>query len=477
MNSRKVQIYIFFFFYILFHIIFINNFPINFEFTFSNFSKYFENYDNNIIDQYFLSQANTLVFPFIAGLISKNLNIEDGLLIPRLLSLFSYAFLILGLINFSKYYKFKLNFFLIILFFLNPLIWVFGYRGTPDLLSASIGFYGMSGLWNLKFNIKKFYYSLFIIFSIILKPHCFIYGLMLCIHYFKLRRKNLFDNFLYIIILIPILVFLFFIINFKLFGFFLYSNNFQEALSLNFPNFINNFLSYFGFLFLSVFPISIIYIFDKNLLSKIIFYLFIFILGYSFIKLYGEMDLGSLTSIFGKKNLSGIVLCFAVIGFVNIKNFLTLNKKNLNKIIINPIAISIIIYIIIVSFFRPVQRYLIVIVPFLYILYFINFKTVFKKKFLIYVLFLIIVNFTLTLNSFLNSKISLKVVNYLISKNINNQTDLGPINANANFIITDNNQVKIFYLANNLNGVIKYEKKFNVSFLNIINKNLYLIKY
>ena len=149
MNSDKRKIYIFLIINFIIHLIFINNYPINFEFTFSNFSKFFENYDKSIIDQYFLSQANTIAFPFVAGLISKNLNIENGLIITRIISLLSYIFLLLGLINFSKYYKFKINFLIVTLFFLNPLIWVYGYRGTPDLISASLGFYGLSGLWNL----------------------------------------------------------------------------------------------------------------------------------------------------------------------------------------------------------------------------------------------------------------------------------------------------------------------------------------
>ena len=477
MNSDKKKIYIFFIINFIIHIIFINNYPINFEFTFSNFSKFFENYDKSIIDQYFLSQANTIAFPFVAGLISKSLNIENGLITTRIISLLSYIFLLLGLINFSKYYKFKINFLIVTLFFLNPLIWVYGYRGTPDLISASLGFYGLSGLWNLKFDIKKICYSFLIAFSIVLKPHCFIFGLILCLHYLIQKRNNLFDNYLYLIITIPILIILFFSVNYKLFGFFLYSNNYQEALSLNLPNFINNFLSYFGLLFLSVFPISIIYFFDKKILMKIIFYLFIFILGYLFLELYGEMDLGSLTSILGKKNLAGIVLCFVVIGFINIRNLIIIEKKKNNKNFVNPLIISIVIYILILSFFRPVQRYLMVILPFLYLLFFMNFKIIFDKKFIIYFMILITVNFVLSLNSILNSKISSKVADYLLLKNINNQTDLGPINANANFIITEKNRSKIFYLTNNLEGINKYEKKFNVGLFNIINKNLYLVKY
>ena len=46
--------------------------------------------------------------------------------------------------------------------------------------------------------------------------------------------------------------------------------------------------------------------------------------------------LGSLTSILGKKNLAGIVLCFVVIGFINIRNLIIIEKKKNNKNFVNP---------------------------------------------------------------------------------------------------------------------------------------------
>ena len=212
----------------------------------------------------------------------------------------SYPFLFLGILNFSKYYKFKIHLFLIVLFFLNPLIWVFGYRGTPDLISASIGFYGLSCLWTLEFKKRNFIYSILISLSIVLKPHCFIFGLLLFLHYLKEKKKNLFNKFLLLLIIITLLVILFFLINYKLF-FFLYSNNYQDALSFNFSDFFNNFLSYFGLLYLFLFPISLFFYFYKKIFAKIVIYFIIYILGYFFLKLNSEMNLGSLTYLLGEK--------------------------------------------------------------------------------------------------------------------------------------------------------------------------------
>lgn len=477
MISNKYNIYIFFFIYLVLHIYLIDNFPINFEFTFSEFSKFFKNYDYSVIDEYFLSQANTLAFPFLAGLISNIIDTENSLYITRFLSLLSYPFLFFGLLNFSKYYKFKINLFLIVLFFLNPLIWVFGYRGTPDLISVSIGFYGLSCLWKLEFKKRNFIYSILISLSIVLKPHCFIFGILLFLHYLKKKKKNFFNKFLFLLSIIPLLVILFFLINYKLFGFFLYSNNYQDALSLNFSNFFNNFLSYLGFLYLFLFPISLFFISYKKIYIKIIIYFIIYISGYLFLKLNSEMNLGSLTYLLGEKNLSGLVLCFALVGLFHLKNLILREKNKRYQLIYNPLFITIIIYILILSFFRPVQRYLIVIIPIVYLTFFINYELKFKKRLIVHILVLIFINYVLTLNSSLNAKISSKIADYLIKNNINNETQLGPINAHANFIIKNKNKEKIYYLTSEIDETSKYEQKFHVSFFNIINKNLYLVKY
>ena len=124
---------------------------------------------------------------------------------------------------------------------------------------------------------------------------------MLFFALFKRKKKNLFNKFLFLLSIIPLLVILFFLINYKLFGFFLYSNNYQDALSFNFSDFFNNFLSYFGLLYLFLFPISLFFISYKRIYTKIVIYFIIYILGYFFLKLNSEMNLGSLTYLLGEK--------------------------------------------------------------------------------------------------------------------------------------------------------------------------------
>ena len=164
-------------------------------------------------------------------------------------------------------------------------------------------------------------------------------------------------------------------------------------------------------------------------------------------------------------------------GLFNLKNLILHEKNNSYQLIYNPLVITIIIYILILSFFRPVQRYLIVIIPIVYLAFFINYELKFKKRLIVHIIILVFINYILTLNSSLNAKISSKIADYLIKNNINNETQLGPINAHANFIIKDKNKEKIYYLTSEIDETSKYEQKFHVSFFNIINKNLYLVKY
>ena len=89
------------------------------------------------------------------------------------------SFSFLELLNISKYYKFKIHLFLIVLFFKSINLGIFVVELTPVLISASIGFYGLSCLWTLEFKKRNFIYSILISLSIVLKPHCFIFGLLL----------------------------------------------------------------------------------------------------------------------------------------------------------------------------------------------------------------------------------------------------------------------------------------------------------
>ena len=157
----------------LLHILAINFYPINFEYTFIEGMDYvLQNFDKKIISVYFENQANTFFFSFIGAIIKYIFPFINGQYIAKFLSASGYFFLGFGIINLYKILKvnYSLNLLLIIIF-LNPLIWTFGYRGTPDFLSAAISIYSVSLLLDKNVSRFKNYLGFFLLgVAITLKP-------------------------------------------------------------------------------------------------------------------------------------------------------------------------------------------------------------------------------------------------------------------------------------------------------------------
>ena len=144
MNSLKfLNEKIILFLVIIAHILFINNYPVSAEYSFIDFAKYFEEYDESLLNNFINIQANTIIFSFLIYLFKNIFFIENYQIAGRLLSVISYFFLYFGVINFSNFFKksFKL---ILLLLFLNPIIWIYGFKTTSDLLPTSIGFFAIS---------------------------------------------------------------------------------------------------------------------------------------------------------------------------------------------------------------------------------------------------------------------------------------------------------------------------------------------
>ena len=141
----------------VFHLFFIGFYPVNDEFIFPVGAKLLETYDVNQIKFYFDFNANTLGFPIIIFLLSKALSI-NYYLTAKLLSLIGIILICIGSNSFLKLinlknYKNKHILFLLIL--LNPLVFIFSFRGTPDFFSASLAFFSITCfIINKKFYLK-----------------------------------------------------------------------------------------------------------------------------------------------------------------------------------------------------------------------------------------------------------------------------------------------------------------------------------
>jgi hypothetical protein len=247
--------------YFIFHILFINHYPVNFEYTFFNSLRYFDSFNEIYIKDFFRNQANTFGFSFFTGIFYYFFKNDNLIYFTRIISSFSYFLYFVGLINIFKYYKIPFNPALVIVFFLNPFIWNFGFRGTPDLFSSALAFFSSSFIvQNYKIYKNTIFYLLLGI-AITIKPHCgifYIYIFLECSKKIDVINK---ENFYIFILIFIIPIFYFGYVKYN-FNFFLIPPGYYNELKFNFYNFFYNFFGYVGYLNLAIFPFAMIF-FEK----------------------------------------------------------------------------------------------------------------------------------------------------------------------------------------------------------------------
>ena len=135
MNYLKNKKFFYFFItYLIFHLLLIKNYPLNFEYSFFNGLKYYDNFDKFYIKQFFDDNANTFGFPFFVGVFYLIFKTENLLYYTKIISIFSYILYLIGFIKIYEYYKISLKPSLLVVFFLNPFIWNFGFISFIILL-------------------------------------------------------------------------------------------------------------------------------------------------------------------------------------------------------------------------------------------------------------------------------------------------------------------------------------------------------
>ena len=126
--------YIFVFIYILFHIFFINLDPINDEYIFYSGADFIGTQNIEIINIFFEYNANTLGFSYLIFIFSTIFNTDNFYLIGKIISLSSYIFLYFGILYFIQIFEIKKKFEILIIIFLCPIVFTYGFRAT-DLFS------------------------------------------------------------------------------------------------------------------------------------------------------------------------------------------------------------------------------------------------------------------------------------------------------------------------------------------------------
>jgi len=465
MKTRYLTL-LFLFVTIFLHLISFHFFPINYEFTFSEGSRFFDSFEKKYSNFYLDHQANTFLFSLLINVINRvTFDTFDNLLIARLISFSSYIFLTLGFINTCKFFNIHKSFttLLIIFFLLNPVVWTLSLRSTPDLISASLGFFA-SSLILLKYsNVLVKRLSLLILgISISLKPFALIYLLYLfCfvkpeqIKIFKI--KNLVDS-----IFLIIIPFLYFGAMKKYFGFFILSEThyFRHSLKINLDFITQNFIGYFCFLSIFIFPTSLS-LRTKINYNTIFFFIVLILIGiyqFNFLKL-GELNFGFFSSYINEYII--LTISYSLL-FILLLKLLEISKNAKIDKIDFKLIVTILIFIAILSTSKPVQRYLIFIIPILTILIVKNSRINNIKFLMLTGIFLYVpINLVSFLNMHSNSKLYHQIFHYLKSKNIEKVTDYRKLDHAFSFINVDNKLEKKYYISKNSNDfIMKFENKF-----------------
>ena len=427
-SKKKKLIYSILFFSIFLHIIFINFSPVNFEFIFFEAADFIEkNFKKEIAARFFNTQANTFFFSLILSFFFFIFPFIKPIYIGKLISLSSYLFITLGGINFYNKKNFNnINYFLIFLF-INPLIWILGYRSTPDIISMALAFYGLSIIYKYQISNKHLYSAAIIIgFATTLKPITGIYliaGLILFkFKYFKIN----FIKYLIIGSFFSIIPLIYFFIIYLNFNFFLFSPYYKSVLSpvTNPILYISNIIQYSSFLLIFTSPILIgsiiLNIKNSSIKSKtlnLIIFIITFYLGSKYLKTSAEMNFGIISSYLNQNILNGL-LCFIAYIFLLLL-FFEIKKNYLSKDFIKTkFFFIIVVYLLIISFSLPSQRYLIVILPLFYYVLIPRIKYGLSFNVLFLFIFCIPVNILLMGNHYITGSVSNKMVEYIKKNNL-----------------------------------------------------------
>ena len=475
MITQNKYLIIFSIFFI--HLFFLNFPTINFEYVFFEAASQLENNKFLAMNNYFQNQANTFVFPFLI-FISNSIFSLDYLTMSRFLSILCIIPLGISIIKFCKIISFKYTNYLILLILMNPFVFVMSHRGTPDFISAAIALISLPYLIDKNRGfISTIIFSLLLGLSISLKPTVGIILIIVNIFYyincdykFIKACKELFI--INLLSLSPFITYSLFI-NFY-FSFYLTNDYYYNSLKISsIYNYVNNFILYLGYTYLFVAPLRVSFLFQNvkeyKFKYSIIFVLpIIFFLGLYFPIPQLELNLSILSSVIGRKFenciyfVSFSILLFDI--YMNRKNYFNRNKFYLS------VFLSIIIFFLIMSLFSPSQRYLICVMPLFIFLFYNN-----NNKLNIFFTLLLYLSFSifLSVNQFLNGKISEMIVSDLKEKNIISISCPGVIEAHLGNKFTINNKncntnarYTVYYGSNDDSFLIK-----NIKFL-FISKTL-----
>jgi hypothetical protein len=361
------------------HLAFIGLPLINFEWAFPDAARYFSLHQQELLARYFEVEANPLGVPLLAygiHLILPFLKID---IIPRLLAISGFAFLAFALRHISE--RAGITSFtplLTAIIFLNPLIWTFGGRGTADFFPAALALCAVALLWRAPDTAGRRLLGIIVFgLAIIMKYHAVL--LLPLVWMEALSRpganhRNTFVRLCAISCAILLGPAIYIVAVKQSLGFWLAPPVYQGVHHLSLaPAFaITNFISYSGYLGLLLTPLSLLPLWERaqspSGIAKIIGAgLLLFTLGYFVVIPNGEMNFGPLDAYLTPHIVGGcFALCAGLLPLCFADGIQRERANPSNRRYMLCLAAGILLFIGVLSFTRPAQRYLLFVLPLAY---------------------------------------------------------------------------------------------------------------
>lgn len=352
---------------------------INFEWAFSDAARYFSVHQPDLLVRYFRVEANTLGIPALAFVIHCLLPFLKIDFCTRLISISGFALLAYALLGINERTGFTLSApLLIAIVLLNPLVWTFGGRGIADLFPATLALCAVALFWNPadRATTRTLAIILFGV-AIVLKYHAV---LLLPLVWLEVltrpgtNRKRAVARLCAISCAIMLLPAIYVVAVRHSLGFWLAPPQFQSKHHLLLsPTFaITNFISYAGYLALLLMPFSLLPLWKhahslSGFIRLMAALLLLFALGYAFLLPNGEMSFGPLDRYLNLHIVNGaFTLCAGLFAFCIFDGLQGARANSSSYRYMLCLAAGIVLFIGVLSFTLPGQRYLLFVLPLAY---------------------------------------------------------------------------------------------------------------
>lgn len=354
---------------------------VNLEFAFVSAAEYFSSGNRQLLDIFFEYQANTLGVSFVSHVLHKLIPILPIDAVPRLgsvlgIPILAYALFVaggrLGLDRADRL-------FVITLVLVNPIVWVYSQRGTADFLPVAVAMLGLALLIEARSMRGYIVSGLVIGFGIFLKYHAVVVLMAACM-YLVLRDRKLFparivlQNGLLVVVTASAIPVLYLIAVKYNYGFWVTPPTYQEIFQFDIRGAYSNFVIYATYMTLLLLPLSVMHaarVWSAGSAAArwgYVVILVIFVSGGVLVGNVGEeMNFGPLDRFIHPSMLplgSGLGAACLVISLLGLAVGQGRSERR-NLLIAS--ALATFIFLFILSLTRPSQRYLLLVLPLMYL--------------------------------------------------------------------------------------------------------------